>query len=128
MCCLLCFSRFPGKSCDELSSDTTQESAIKNLKLSYTDPQLPQEGRLASDLDVYTPAAADGTGSHLPDDGGMCRTSDRDRVEEEEEVDVLLFSPERVPKTGECENALKNMEISPDEEEEDGNEIDVTGD
>lgn len=57
----------------------------------------------------------------------MSRTSGCDQ-EEEEEVDVLLFSPDRALKTSECENALNKMEISPDEEEEDVNEIDVTGD
>lgn len=122
---LLCFSRFSGKSCDELSSDTTQE--IRNERSSYTDTQLPQENRRqALDHNLNT-RTVDRTGSHLPDDGGMSRTSGCDQ-EEEEEVDVLLFSPDRAPKPSECENALNNMEISPDEEEEDVNEIDVTGD
>lgn len=48
---------------------------------------------------------------------------------DEEEVDVLLFTPDKVPPTQECENGLDHMEITPEEEDEDdGNEIDVTGD
>lgn len=46
----------------------------------------------------------------------------------EEEVDVLLYSP--MPLSRVSDNGLGNMDISPDEEEdeEDLNEIDVTGD
>lgn len=53
-----------------------------------------------------------------------------DQEEEEEvEVDVLLYSPVKVPQTGEREDGLINTEITLDEdEEEDVNEIDVTGD
>lgn len=78
---------------------------------------------------VY-PKTADRTAPHLPDLGGMSRTSGCDQDEEEEvEVDVLLFSPDRAPQVKECENGFTNMEITPDEEEEeDVNEIDVTGD
>lgn len=52
-----------------------------------------------------------------------------DQEEEEEvEVDVLLYSPVKVPQTGEREDGLINTEITLDEdEEEDVNEIDVTG-
>ncbi|KAM3623943.1 uncharacterized protein V6R79_017204 [Siganus canaliculatus] len=50
-------------------------------------------------------------------------------ADEEEEVDVLLYSPDRDPPSKQCENRLDNMEVSPEEdEEEDGHEIDVTGD
>lgn len=121
---LLCFSAeksFP------VPSNTTQETAIKTKGSFHIDTHLPQDNRLPSDDDLC-PWTADRTGPHLPDDGGMSRTSGCDHEEEEEvEVDVLLFSPVRAPEIRECEDTL-NMEVSPDEEEEDVNEIDVTGD
>ncbi|XP_026214752.1 uncharacterized protein LOC113161401 isoform X2 [Anabas testudineus] len=108
-------------------SNTTQETAIKTKGSFHIDTHLPQDNRLPSDDDLC-PWTADRTGPHLPDDGGMSRTSVCDHEEEEEvEVDVLLFSPVRAPEIRECEDTL-NMEVSPDEEEEDVNEIDVTGD
>ncbi|XP_041838389.1 uncharacterized protein LOC121638037 [Melanotaenia boesemani] len=49
--------------------------------------------------------------------------------EEEGEVDVLVFSPEKRPLTKEYEGDLNNMVLTPDEDEDDEmNEIDVTGD
>lgn len=49
--------------------------------------------------------------------------------EEEEEVDVLVCSPEKASQTRECEGFLNNIDMTPNEDEEDdANEIDVTGD
>lgn len=69
------------------------------------------------------------TGPPLSDAAGFSRSSGCEQEEEEVEVDVLLYSPHKVPQTGEGENRVDNTDITPEEEEEeDVNEIDVTGD
>ncbi|XP_056227214.1 uncharacterized protein LOC130165997 isoform X2 [Seriola aureovittata] len=121
-----------GTTCDTGESNTTQQTVNNDEGLSHSDTHLPQEIKLLSDdnLQPKTPP---------PDAGGISRTSgcggeeeekeEGGEEEEEVEVDVLLYSPVKVPQTRECEDEHNNMEITPDEEEEeDVNEIDVTGD
>ncbi|XP_039660590.1 uncharacterized protein LOC120561483 isoform X2 [Perca fluviatilis] len=141
------------KACD---TGTTQQTAINDEGSSHRDPHLPQEDKrpLEHDLKLRlrTPET---TGPPRPQTVGFSKSSGCDQAEEEEEeeeekeekeeeekeekeeeeeeveVDVLFYSPDKVPQTRECENGLDNMEITPEEEEEeeeDVNEIDVTGD
>ncbi|XP_071361229.1 uncharacterized protein [Trachinotus anak] len=115
-----------GTTCDAGESNTTQQIAITDEGLSHSDTHQPQEIKLLSEHNSHPQTP-------LSDAGGILRTSgwDEDKEEEEEEVevDVLLYSPLKVPQTRECDDGLNNMEITPDEEEEeDVNEIDVTGD
>lgn len=59
----------------------------------------------------------------------MTSTDKKGKEEEEEEVDVLVCSPEKASQTRECEGFLNNTDMTPNEDEEDDvNEIDVTGD
>ncbi|TDH16532.1 hypothetical protein EPR50_G00020290 [Perca flavescens] len=121
------------KACD---TGTTQQTAIKVEGSSHRDTYLPQEDKrpLEHDLKLRTPET---TGPPRPQTVGFSKSSGCDQAEdeeEEEEVDVLLYSPDKVLQTRECENGLVNMEMTPEEEEEeeeeeeDVNEIDVTGD
>ncbi|KAK2815655.1 hypothetical protein Q5P01_026122 [Channa striata] len=118
------------KSCDAKGSLTTQETSIDIEGLSHGDSPLEQENKLVSDHNLY-PQAPETAGPSLLDDSGISRTLSCDQEEEEEdvEVDVMIFSPDKVPETKDCEHGLNKMEITPDEdEEEDVRDIDVTGD
>ncbi len=87
---------------------------------------------MPSDLDssLQAPQRFDPSQS---DSAGFIKSSGCDQDEEEEqeevEVDILLYSPDKGPQSSNCENELVNMDASLEEDEdEDGNEIDVTGD
>lgn len=91
-----------------------------------SDSQLPREDKKPLDHNL-NPQTPERTGPSLS--GGFSWNSGCNQEEEEVEVDVLLYSPDKVPQTRECEDGLDNMALTPDEEEEeDVNEIDVTGD
>ncbi|XP_040003066.1 uncharacterized protein LOC120800780 isoform X2 [Xiphias gladius] len=109
-----------GTTCDTGVSNATQQTAITDEGLSH---------RLVPDYKLH-PQTPERTGLPLPDAGGISGTSGCDQEEEEEvEVDVLLYSPVQVPQARVCGDGLDSTEITPDEEEEeDVNEIDVTGD
>ncbi|XP_050922978.1 uncharacterized protein LOC108885748 [Lates calcarifer] len=106
---------YEGTACD----------VINNEGLSHSDTHLPQLNKpWHHNLYTRTPER---TGPPLPGAGGIVSGCDQEE-EEEVEVDVLLYSPVKVPQTGEREDGLINTEITLDEdEEEDVNEIDVTG-
>lgn len=54
---------------------------------------------------------------------------EEDEEEEEEEVDILLYSPDKVPQFRGHDKTLDSIDTTAEEEEEDDvNEIDVTGD
>lgn len=105
------FLSFAASLCSTGVSDITQTSTNDDGS-SHGDSQLP-----------LSPQTPERTGPSLPS------ISACSQEEEEVEVDVLLYSPDKVSQTRECEPGLHNTDISPDEEEEeDVNEIDVTGD
>ncbi|XP_030595991.1 uncharacterized protein LOC115787426 [Archocentrus centrarchus] len=100
----------------------TAESPIKDEGSSQSDALLP---RAETTLDcTLLPRTLE----------TISRTSGCDQKgeeeEDEEEVDVLVYSPEKAPLTTGCGAGLLNStDVTPDEdEEEDVNEIDVTGD
>ncbi|KAG7453337.1 flocculation protein FLO11-like [Solea senegalensis] len=95
-----------GTTCDTGQLNTTEQTAGHDEVSSHTD-------------------LSHKTGPPLSEACGISRTSGCEEDEEEEEVDVLLYSP---VKTQTKEDGLQNMHMSSDEEEEDMNEIDVTGD
>ncbi|TKS69232.1 hypothetical protein D9C73_003296 [Collichthys lucidus] len=126
------------QSCDARVSDTTQQTARHDKgrchSNSHTPPQ-EDKGPL-NNLNLQTPER---TGPPLPDTGAATKSSgcnqqeeddDDDDDDEEVDVDILLYSPDKEPQPGECENGLDDMDINLEEEEdeEDLNEIDVTGD
>ncbi|KAM7393676.1 hypothetical protein PAMP_020531 [Pampus punctatissimus] len=75
----------------------------------------------------WNPQTVETTGPSLSDAGRFSWRSGCNQ--EEEEVDILLYSPDKEPQSKECEDGLDNTYETPDEEEEeDVNEIDVTGD
>ncbi|XP_033481055.1 uncharacterized protein LOC117255917 isoform X2 [Epinephelus lanceolatus] len=117
--------------CDAGVPDTTHQTAINKEGSSYSDTHLPQEYRMSLDHNL-NPQTMERTSPPLSDTVAFSKKSDCDQeeeVEEEGEVDVLLYSPDKVPHIRECEKGLDNMAISPEEEEEDDEtEIDVTGD
>ncbi|XP_075946813.1 uncharacterized protein LOC142948583 isoform X2 [Anarhichas minor] len=126
----------PLKSPDEAQtardgvSDKTKPTAIHDGGSSHSDVHLPQEDEMPSvhNLNLQTPER---NSPPVSDAGGFGRSTGCDQEEEEVEVDVLLWSPDKAPQTKDCENGLDNMAIIPEEEEEeeeDVNEIDVTGD
>lgn len=117
------FFVFAGRTSDTGVSKTTQQAANHNEGVYHSD--LPQDQPTDHNLQPQTPGRA---GPPLSVAGGISRTSGckEEEDEEEEEVDILCFSPVKVQTT---EDELHNVEIIPDEEEEeDANEIDVTGD
>ncbi|XP_045904502.1 uncharacterized protein LOC123970491 [Micropterus dolomieu] len=117
------------EACDAGVSDTVTYTGDSSRLC--CDTELPQEDQRPSDpnLDPQTPEI---TGLPLSDAVGFRKSTGCDQEEEEEEeveVDVLLYSPDKVPQSSECEICLDNMEVTPEEEEEeDVHEIDVTGD
>ncbi|KAK2919421.1 hypothetical protein Q8A73_003792 [Channa argus] len=114
------------KSCNAKGSFTTVESPIDIEGLSHSD--MDQEDKLVSDHNLY-PQAPETAGPSFLYDGGISRTSSCAQEEEEVEVDVVVYSPDKVLQTKDCEDGLNKIEITPDEdEEEDVNDIDVTGD
>nr|XP_019939867.1 PREDICTED: uncharacterized protein LOC109627625 [Paralichthys olivaceus] len=117
----------PLKNPDEGASNTTQQTAIHDDGGS-SPSDLPQKHNpFGYNLPPQTPEK---TSPHLSEAAGISRTpgceEEEVEVEEVEEVDVLLYSPVKLQIR---EDGLHNMEIIPDEEEEeDMNDIDVTGD
>lgn len=100
--------------------------------MSHNDPHtLPQGHETLSDHN-RNPQSHERTSPPLSDAVPFNRSYDQVEEEEEEEVDVLLFSP--VPQPGVCEDKLDNTDTLKEEDEdeveveEDSNEIDVTGD
>ena len=110
-----------------------QQTAVTDEGSSHSDTHTPpQEDKtpLEHNSNLQTPER---TAPPLSDAVSFIKSSGCDQEEREEEeeveVDVLLFSPDKVPQSRQCENGLDNMDVSPEEEEdEDVNEIDVTGD
>ncbi|CAK6980525.1 uncharacterized protein LOC121911515 isoform X1 [Scomber scombrus] len=103
-------------------SDTMQTT--DDASSSHSENQLPQENKMPLDHNL-NPQTPERMGPSLSDAGRLGCIQE----EEEVEVDVLLYSPDKVSQPRECEAGLDNTDIIPDEEdEEDVNEIDVTGD
>lgn len=113
------------KACEAVVTDTTQLTAISDEGLSHSDTHtLPQAEKtsLRHKLDPQNPERIG-----LPLPNAVVFSRNAEEVEEEVEVDVLLCTP--VPESRVGENGLDKMDIFPEEEEEeDVNEIDVTGD
>ncbi|XP_013128461.1 uncharacterized protein LOC102082595 isoform X3 [Oreochromis niloticus] len=100
---------------DEGKSDTTGSPFLNDDCSSHSDTLLPEENTA---LDLLHPLTVK-----------ITSTDKKGKEEEEEEVDVLVCSPEKAPQTRECEGFLNNIDMTPNEDEEDDvNEIDVTGD
>ncbi|XP_034093007.1 uncharacterized protein LOC117560259 isoform X2 [Gymnodraco acuticeps] len=116
------------KAHDAGVSDTHQTS-FNNEDSSHSDTHLPQQNK--TPLNPQTPKR---TSPPPSDTVGFCKTSGCDQEENEEEeeveVDILHYSPDKVPPSRECLNGLDNIEMTPEEEEEeeDVNDVDVTGD
>ncbi|XP_034393575.1 uncharacterized protein LOC117733790 [Cyclopterus lumpus] len=114
-------------ACEEGVSDKPQQT--EGLSHSYT--HLPQEDKmpLVHNLNSRIPERTSPPRLGAVGFGRSSGCDQEEEEEEEEEVDVLLFSPDKVTLTEVFENGLDNMEITPEEEEEeDVIEIDVTGD
>ncbi|XP_074521497.1 uncharacterized protein LOC141787129 [Halichoeres trimaculatus] len=111
---------------DQAESDTTHGRINGNG--SHIDPHQPQD----DSLDVGHGLCPQGTVWPLMETDDCDKQpgcAQREVDEDEEEVDVLLYSPDRVPQTTRCENGLGNVDLSLEEDEdEDVKEIDVTGD
>lgn len=100
------------------------QTTTDDASSSHSDNQLPQENKMPLDHNL-NPQTPERMGPSLSDAGRLSCNQE----EEEVEVDVLLYSPDKVSQPRECEAGLDNTDIIPDEEdEEDVNEIDVTGD
>lgn len=121
------------KACEAGLSDTAQQTAINDL--SHSDAHTPPQGDKTPSDHKSNPQTPERLDPPLPDAAVFIKSTGCDQEEEEEEdveVDVLVYSP--VPHSRVGENGLDNMDISPEEEEEedveeeDVNEIDVTGD
>ncbi|XP_029295885.1 uncharacterized protein LOC115013599 isoform X1 [Cottoperca gobio] len=122
----------PSKNPDEGVLDTTQHHAITDESSSHSDTHLPQQDEIPLNYNL-NPQTPESTAPPLSDAVGFSKSSGCDQGETKEEedvdVDVLIYSPDQVPQTGECENRLDCIEITPEEEEEeDVTEVDVTGD
>ncbi|XP_037328792.2 uncharacterized protein LOC119218450 [Pungitius pungitius] len=114
----------PHEARGEGGSGEKPRTAIHDEGSFHSDTHLPQEDKIPS-LSHRTVQRTGETQSDAVGSGGSSGCDE----EEEVEVDVVLLSPDKVSPTQECENVLDHMEITPEEEdEEDGNEIDVTGD
>ncbi|KAM8879301.1 uncharacterized protein AB9W97_014741 [Spinachia spinachia] len=110
-------------ACGEGVSGETPQTAIHSEGSVHSDVHLLQVDKMT--LSHRTPRRTSEPQSDAVGSGGSSGCDE----EEEVEVDVLLLSPDKVPPTQRCENGLDHMEITAeDEDEEDGNEIDVTGD
>lgn len=102
--------------CGTGKSDTTGSPFLNDDCSSHSDTLLPEENT-ALDF-MLQPLTAK-----------ITSTDKKGKEEEEEEVDVLVCSPEKASQTRECEGFLNNIDMTPNEDEEDDvNEIDVTGD
>lgn len=125
------------KACGAGVWDTTQQTEIHHEGSSPSDTHPPQEEKatlLEHNMDPVTPERP---GPAPSDSGGFIKSSfcsrekeeDEDDEEEEEEVDILLYSPDKVPQFRGHDKTLDNIDTTAEEEEEDDvNEIDVTGD
>lgn len=103
-------------------SDSDQWVAINDEGLSHSDTPVPQETSLQSPPTSHGPTFQDDAG------GRTLSCNEQDEEEEDVEVDDLLYSPVKVPQDREHGDGLLSIEFSPEqEEEEDTNEIDVTG-
>ncbi|XP_041639967.1 BTB/POZ domain-containing protein 18-like isoform X2 [Cheilinus undulatus] len=124
-----------GQACDEAVTDRKQ--TIDNDGFFGDDSYLPQEGNNMPpdyNLKPQTPK----TNGPPPLDADDCQkisgcfpTKEDEGDDDEVEVDVLLFSPDKVPRTRYRETGAEHTDMvleEEEEEEEDGNEIDVTGD
>lgn len=97
---------------------------------------LQQEDKSLSDCNLSPESHSRIQSPPPPHQLPFCRPSQHDKVdvEEEVEVDILLYSPVHQPRG--CKNILDNMDTPQEktedemekEEEEDMSEIDVTGD
>nr|XP_046259425.1 uncharacterized protein LOC124066727 isoform X2 [Scatophagus argus] len=100
---------------DEGSSQSNAHTLLRGDKM--TNPQTPERTGLS-----------DAVGFIKSSDSHQKEGEEKEE-EEEVEVDILLYSPDKVPQSRECKNGQDNMDITPEEEEEeDVTEIDVTGD
>jgi len=93
----------------------------------HSDSRVPPQNKTANSS-PHIPKKL-GPLASLADEISVSSDSNQEEEEEEEEVDVLLYSPEKGPLNRGCEDGPSKMVIiSDEEEEEDVNEIDVTGD
>lgn len=111
------------------------ESPVKPEGSSHSDALLLPQAKTALDCKLLprTPETAAPPAPPVSHADGVGRTSgcdDKGKEDDDEEVDVLVYSPENGPQTAGCgDGLLSNIDVTPDEdEEEDVNEIDVTGD
>ncbi|CAJ1052961.1 uncharacterized protein LOC117815491 isoform X1 [Xyrichtys novacula] len=123
---------FEAQACDEAVSDTAQLETNSD-SASHIGPHWPQVDGIVPDHNLNLETTHRTCLPLL--DGCMsnkisgCAPEEIEKEEEDEEVDVLLLSPERVPQSRDCENGLENVDPSPEEDEdEDAREVDVTGD
>ncbi|KAM4585320.1 uncharacterized protein PAE49_004603 [Odontesthes bonariensis] len=114
-----------GTFCSSGGSDATQ-FASSDEDAPHSDSRVPPQNKTAnSSPDIPKKL---GPPASLADEISVSSDGSQEE-EEEEEVDVLLYSPEKGPLNTGCEDGPSNMVlISDEEEEEDVNEIDVTGD
>lgn len=113
--------------------DATPQTGINDEGSSHSDTHPPQQEQamlLEHNMEPLTPERP---GPAPSDSGGFIKSSgcSREKAEDddEEEVDILLYSPDKVPQFRGHEKTLDNIDsTAEEEEEEDVNEIDVTGD
>lgn len=87
----------------------------------HSDSQVCQDNEIPLDH-ILSPLNSEESGSSLSEISVGCKPE----VEEEEEVDVLHYSPDNVPQTREWDVGPNHSDTT--EDEEDVHEIDVTGD
>ncbi|XP_036956934.1 uncharacterized protein LOC119021055 isoform X4 [Acanthopagrus latus] len=121
------------KACGAGVWDATPQTGINDEGSSHSDTHPPQQEQamlLEHNMEPLTPERP---GPAPSDSGGFIKSSgcSREKAEDddEEEVDILLYSPDKVPQFRGHEKTLDNIDsTAEEEEEEDVNEIDVTGD
>ena len=117
---------FSGESCGKEATDQ-KPSAASDESESPSDGLRPQDDETALTHNS-PPQTPERPAPSAPGAAGIGTVSGQED-EEEVEVDVVLYSPEKRPPPREYEGGLDNMVITPDEEEEDDmSDIDVTGD
>ncbi|XP_028275935.1 uncharacterized protein LOC114445139 [Parambassis ranga] len=112
------------KTHDEGGADSHQSAISQDEDLPHSNTRLPQETNAAPDHDPNP--KPEKTGPPVSGSEDVSRTEEG----EEEEVDILLYSPEKDPQGRACEFGLNGVDMTADEEEEEEerNDIDVTGD
>ncbi|KAM8771752.1 uncharacterized protein AB9X84_001256 isoform 2-T3 [Acanthopagrus schlegelii] len=121
------------KACGAGVWDATPQTGINDEGSSHSDTHPPQQEQAMLLEHNMDPLAPERPGPAPSDSGGFIKSSGCSREKEEddneEEVDILLCSPDKVPQFRGHEKTLDNIDsTAEEEEEEDVNEIDVTGD